>query len=176
MSHPPPDDAIDPVAALHFIDRHYSLDELKTLCFELGVDYDNLPGEGKRGKARELILHESRRRGLTKLATLLERDHPQAFVRELAGTAQPAEPAPARRPERTLDERQATAVQAAVRAVAVALAANGERPQWNRVYAGLRRAFGVGRYRDIPANRFEETIWFLEDWLAELEAPASPAA
>lgn len=168
MSQPPPDNAVDPVAALYFIDRRYSLDELKTLCFELGVDYDNLPGEGKRGKARELILHESRRRGLTRLAALLEREHPAAFARELAGTTQPAEPTPARRLEQTLDERQATAVRSAVRAVAVALAGEGERPQWNRVYAALRRAFAINSYRDIPASRFDDAIEFLEDWLAEL--------
>ena len=54
MTHLPAGDALDPVGTLHFIDRHYSLDELRTLCFELGADYDNLPGEGKKGKARPL--------------------------------------------------------------------------------------------------------------------------
>ena len=31
------------------------LEELRTLCFYLEVDYDNLRGEGKSAKARELI-------------------------------------------------------------------------------------------------------------------------
>ena len=31
---------------------HFSADELRTLCFDLRVDYDALPGEGKEGKAR----------------------------------------------------------------------------------------------------------------------------
>ena len=31
--------------------------ELRTLCFDLGVDYDNLPGEGKANKARELVIY-----------------------------------------------------------------------------------------------------------------------
>ena len=28
----------------------FSIDELKTLCSDLGVDYDNLGGEGKEAK------------------------------------------------------------------------------------------------------------------------------
>ncbi len=167
MNQPTPD-TLDPVRALHFIDRHYSLDEVRTLCFELGVDYDNLPGEGKKGKARELILSESRRRGLDRLAALLWHDHPASFEREMPSSMEP----PSRVPPRaapTLDSRQVTAVQAAVRAVAVALASRNERPHWNRVYAGLRRTFGVASYRDIPAARFDDAIWFLEDWLAEVE-------
>jgi len=35
--------------------------ELRTLCFDLGVDYDNLPGEGKANKARELVIYLERR-------------------------------------------------------------------------------------------------------------------
>lgn len=31
--------------------------ELRTLCFDLGVDYDSLPGLGKADKARELVYH-----------------------------------------------------------------------------------------------------------------------
>ena len=33
---------------------YYNLEELHTLCFHLGVDYDGLGGEGKESKAREL--------------------------------------------------------------------------------------------------------------------------
>jgi len=35
--------------------------ELRTLCFDLGIDYDDLPGEGKANKARELIAYLERR-------------------------------------------------------------------------------------------------------------------
>jgi hypothetical protein len=34
--------------------------ELRDLCFRLGIDYDSLGGEGKRGKARELIVYLER--------------------------------------------------------------------------------------------------------------------
>jgi len=48
---------------LDLIDQKFDSEDLRTLCFQLGVDYDNLPARGKRNKARELILfmhHRSR--------------------------------------------------------------------------------------------------------------------
>ena len=36
-------------------------EELRTLCFDLGVDYDDLPAHGKASKARELVRHVERR-------------------------------------------------------------------------------------------------------------------
>jgi hypothetical protein len=37
------------------LSERLSLEEIRTLCFDLGIDYDNLPGEGKTAKARELM-------------------------------------------------------------------------------------------------------------------------
>ena len=36
-------------------------EELRSLCFDLGVDYADLPAEGKDGKARELVAYLERR-------------------------------------------------------------------------------------------------------------------
>jgi hypothetical protein len=41
--------------------ERFSEEELKTLCSELGVAYDDLPSEGRSAKARELVLHLARR-------------------------------------------------------------------------------------------------------------------
>jgi hypothetical protein len=50
--------------------------ELRTLCFALGVNYDDLPPGGRADKARELVLYCERRSRLPalkeKLAALLE--------------------------------------------------------------------------------------------------------
>lgn len=46
--------------------------ELRTLCFDLGVDYDGLPGEGKADKARELVGHFWRRGHLMSLLQMVE--------------------------------------------------------------------------------------------------------
>lgn len=48
----------------------FNRSELKALCFSLNIDYENLSGENKDDKARELILH-CRRYNHT--AELLER-------------------------------------------------------------------------------------------------------
>lgn len=36
--------------------RRHSLESLRTLCFRLGLDFDDLPGETKSARARELVL------------------------------------------------------------------------------------------------------------------------
>jgi len=37
------------------LSTHFDEEELRTLCFDLDVRYDDLPGEGAAGKARELV-------------------------------------------------------------------------------------------------------------------------
>jgi hypothetical protein len=44
-----------------FLVNHFDDSELRTLCFDLGVDYDELRGESKADKARELIAYFERR-------------------------------------------------------------------------------------------------------------------
>ena len=39
------------------ISQHFDIEELKILCFDLDIDYDNLPGERKDRKVAELIDH-----------------------------------------------------------------------------------------------------------------------
>jgi hypothetical protein len=46
----------------------FDSEELKTLCSDLGVDYDSLGGDGKAAKARELVAHLVRRGALARLA------------------------------------------------------------------------------------------------------------
>jgi hypothetical protein len=37
------------------LDAYFSEEELRTLCFDMGVDYDALPGRGKGNKTRDLV-------------------------------------------------------------------------------------------------------------------------
>jgi tetratricopeptide (TPR) repeat protein len=48
----------------------FSEEELRTLCFELGLDYDDLPARGRANKARDLISHLERHDRLAELVTL----------------------------------------------------------------------------------------------------------
>ena len=45
---------------LKFIDKHFNDDEIRTLCMDLPVAYENLAGDTREGKIRELILDSER--------------------------------------------------------------------------------------------------------------------
>jgi hypothetical protein len=58
------------------LSKHFDKGELQTLCFDLRVDYDSLPGDGKADKERELIEHLERRSRLQQLVELGKRLRP----------------------------------------------------------------------------------------------------
>lgn len=51
--------------------ERYNLEELRTLCFDLGVNYNSLGGEGLGGKARELIAHMQRQGTFDRLVSAI---------------------------------------------------------------------------------------------------------
>lgn len=57
-----------PTELREFIIKRFSREELRTLCTDLNVDYDSLPGEGHAAKARELVLYMQRHDRLDELA------------------------------------------------------------------------------------------------------------
>lgn len=58
------------------LDDGYSDSELRDVCFELGIDYDDLPGDNQSAKARELVLFAKRRDLTADLVRLIMRDRP----------------------------------------------------------------------------------------------------
>lgn len=54
------------------LDSRFDEQELRSLCFALGVEYDSLPAVGKSARLRELIAHLHRR---GRLAALIEHYH-----------------------------------------------------------------------------------------------------
>lgn len=57
---------VDPVALRQILVAYFDLEETRNLCFDLDIDFDNLPGEGK--KAREVVAYCRRHRRLQELA------------------------------------------------------------------------------------------------------------
>jgi hypothetical protein len=53
------------------ITESFDSEELRTLCFDLDVDYDSLRGEGKEARVRELVAYLRRRRRLPDLVAAL---------------------------------------------------------------------------------------------------------
>jgi len=78
----PPDAAPDLTPSpqanqLHRILSHrLDLEELRTLCFYVGMNYDHLRGEGQLAKVRELIQYLQRRNALPQLVEWLRRVRP----------------------------------------------------------------------------------------------------
>lgn len=58
---------ITPSRLIHNLSTAFDREELRSLCRELNVFYDNLPAEGNEGKARELIAYMERRGRLPEL-------------------------------------------------------------------------------------------------------------
>lgn len=71
-------DQVTPVQLRDILIQYFSLDELKELCFDLGVDYEQLPGESKGAKARELVQYVDRRGQRRQLIDRCYQIRPQA--------------------------------------------------------------------------------------------------
>jgi formylglycine-generating enzyme required for sulfatase activity/nucleoside phosphorylase len=54
----------------------FSQEELRTLCFDLGIDYEDLPGEGHEAKARDLIAHCKRHDRLSEVVSYIQTVRP----------------------------------------------------------------------------------------------------
>ena len=62
--------------------------ELRTLCFDLGIDYDNLPDDGKANQARELVAYLGRRGRISELVRRGKELRPDIPWDETLGMAQ----------------------------------------------------------------------------------------
>ncbi len=59
------------------IANHFDLEEIKMLCFDLNVDYENLTGDNKAGKTMSLVLYFNRRDNLFGLIQKLREERPR---------------------------------------------------------------------------------------------------
>lgn len=81
--------------------EYFSDSELRDVCFDLGASYDDLGGEGKADKARELVTHLDRRGRLEELVALCSRLRPHvSWGDALAWTDQAPDLSPSRAHER----------------------------------------------------------------------------
>jgi hypothetical protein len=74
------------------LSSRFDLEELRTLCHDLDVDFDDLPAQGKSNKARELVAHLARRNQLGRLLEVGQEQRPDVSWSQFT---LPAEPAPA---------------------------------------------------------------------------------
>lgn len=94
-----------PVQLLNFITATFDLEELQTLCFQLYVPYDDLAGQTREGKARELIEFMQRVGRTGDLVATLAHERPIAWEQTF-GTEQFAAARQAAAQPRPRDPRQ----------------------------------------------------------------------
>lgn len=82
----PDDEApkVNKVALRQLLDEKFNENELRDLCFDLNVDYDNLPGTVKANKARELIFYFDRRQDMDVLLRQIRLLRPDAVLSNVA--------------------------------------------------------------------------------------------
>lgn len=71
-----PPGSVDLVRLHENLAQYFSAEDLQTLCFGLNVDFDDLPGEGKGAKARELVMYMERRGHTADLIAKARKERP----------------------------------------------------------------------------------------------------
>ena len=56
---------------------HFDVEELRTLCFDRGMEYDDLGGEGRADKARELVAYSDRHGRIPELVDKISKQRPE---------------------------------------------------------------------------------------------------
>lgn len=69
----------DPKAIREYLTDCFNLEETKTLCADMDIDFDTLPGDGKEAKARELVDYCYRHERLGELLGLCREQNPTKF-------------------------------------------------------------------------------------------------
>jgi hypothetical protein len=89
------------VGLRQILEGSFNESELRTLCFDLHIDYDSLPGQSKGDKARELVAYLHRRGRIPELVRVGRQSRPDVHW---GGTRAISEEASPERRSRTLGE------------------------------------------------------------------------
>ncbi len=75
--------------------NYFSLGELRTLCFDLGIDYEDLEGSNKQGKTLALVQYAQRHNRYSELVNAVRQARPHLNLDVLStSAAAPARPQP----------------------------------------------------------------------------------
>jgi hypothetical protein len=76
--------------------------------------------------------------------------------------------------DRTISEEQATQLSQAVRAIGLHLTQSSGQNQYGKVWGEFYRKFGVSKYRNLSAAKFDAAMRFLADWYTQLTDETLP--
>ncbi len=72
---------VDPTALRKALTTYFNEGELRTLCFDLGINYEDLGGRGKAENAAELVTYAQRHNFLDKLAYFVQDARPHVKLK-----------------------------------------------------------------------------------------------
>jgi hypothetical protein len=70
--------------------------------------------------------------------------------------------------DRYITEKQATAINQAIRSIGLVLTQKSGRSEYGACWGEFYRKFGVSKYRHLPASRFDEAMKWLGIWYEDL--------
>ncbi len=91
-SSPSEEKPVEPRKLLKALIELFNENELRDLCFDLGLDYENLPPGGKKDKARELVTYFIRRNRVTYFVSVFREKRPHVALEDIAVTEEDEDP------------------------------------------------------------------------------------
>jgi len=85
--------------------KYFDESELRDLCFELSIEYDDLPGVSKGSKVREIVAYLDRRERTSELVNLVQRLRPKAPWEDTLWVTREARPKRVKARQGFFDER-----------------------------------------------------------------------
>jgi hypothetical protein len=82
----------EPTELHEALSRYFSAGELRTLCFDLNIEYEDLAGEGKSAKALSLVQYTQRHNRYDDLVAYVQRERPHLQLNATSNYA-PGSPA-----------------------------------------------------------------------------------
>ena len=59
------------------LSKRFTLDELESICVELGIEFEDLPARTRSGKARQLVQQADKLKRREKLIKIVKRERPE---------------------------------------------------------------------------------------------------
>jgi hypothetical protein len=128
-----------------------------------------LPGRHEQSPAEQAYVAALAMATLARHQMLIER---QRITANTQRTEQGADPYSTARA--AVDDPQAARLAQTVRRVAITAAERSRRNEYNGVYSGLYKQFGITSYRRMPASRLNEALEWLERWHGDLLGEPEP--
>ncbi|MCP4358627.1 MAG: hypothetical protein GY796_11470 [Chloroflexi bacterium] len=72
---------VDPIHLRQVLTQYYNEGELRTLCFDLTIDYESLGGQGKANNVRALVAYAQNRGRLNEIAAYVRRTRPHVQLK-----------------------------------------------------------------------------------------------